>query len=292
MFLARHLERTIARSGPGLVAATASRTRPSPSRSGCRLAVVAVAFVAGAAFGAVSAAKAVFLGSWPGPWPAVASGSFGPGRARASRTLVRGIVRGIRWQPPSRTDIVVGPRPGCRGRAPWSIGVSSAGIGGRCRGRGRDRGSWPGACPGSAIRGVLRLTSVPLRVPRPYSQETAEQELPSGPWPGSCSGRGRARVRARGRGRGRGRGRDRGRGRMSGIISSFALTAWPSYGIARIWLALRHRLPWQLMGFLADAHRRGVLRQAGAVYQFRHIELQHRLANRDAKAQQESSSTA
>jgi len=34
------------------------------------------------------------------------------------------------------------------------------------------------------------------------------------------------------------------------------------------------------MAFLADAHQRGVLRQAGAVYQFRHIELQHRLATR------------
>ncbi len=36
---------------------------------------------------------------------------------------------------------------------------------------------------------------------------------------------------------------------------------------------------------IADAHQRGVLRQAGAVYQFRHIELQHRLANRDAGKQ-------
>jgi hypothetical protein len=68
-----------------------------------------------------------------------------------------------------------------------------------------------------------------------------------------------------------------------GGITSFALSAGPSYGIARIWLALRHRLPRQLMGFLADAHRRGVLRQAGAVYQFRHIELQRRLANRDGQ---------
>jgi hypothetical protein len=34
------------------------------------------------------------------------------------------------------------------------------------------------------------------------------------------------------------------------------------------------------MDFLSDAHRRGVLRQVGAVYQFRHIELQHRLAAR------------
>jgi hypothetical protein len=64
------------------------------------------------------------------------------------------------------------------------------------------------------------------------------------------------------------------------IVVSFGLAAWPAYDIARMWLALRHRLPWRLMEFLADAHRRGVLRQTGAVYQFRHIELQHRLANR------------
>ena len=37
------------------------------------------------------------------------------------------------------------------------------------------------------------------------------------------------------------------------------------------------------MGFLDDAHRRGVLRQVGAVYQFRHIELQHRLTNTSGK---------
>jgi hypothetical protein len=64
-------------------------------------------------------------------------------------------------------------------------------------------------------------------------------------------------------------------------IYSLRWAAWPCYEIARIGLALRHRLPWQLMGFLADAHKRGILRQAGAVYQFRHIELQHRLASRD-----------
>jgi hypothetical protein len=63
-------------------------------------------------------------------------------------------------------------------------------------------------------------------------------------------------------------------------IASFAFSAWPFYGLARIWLALLHQLPWRLFGFLDDAHRRGILRQAGVVYQFRHIELQHRLANR------------
>ena len=69
-------------------------------------------------------------------------------------------------------------------------------------------------------------------------------------------------------------------------------TAWLLYRFTCAWLAMRHQLPWPLMSFLADAHRRGVLRQAGAVYQFRHIELQHRLANRDANEQQTSSSTA
>jgi hypothetical protein len=35
------------------------------------------------------------------------------------------------------------------------------------------------------------------------------------------------------------------------------------------------------MGFLADAHQqRGVLRQTGSVYQFRHADLQRRLATR------------
>jgi hypothetical protein len=32
------------------------------------------------------------------------------------------------------------------------------------------------------------------------------------------------------------------------------------------------------MAFLDDAYRRGVLRRAGAVYQFRHARLQDRLA--------------
>ena len=69
-------------------------------------------------------------------------------------------------------------------------------------------------------------------------------------------------------------------GIVFGLASSMLNTAWPSYELARAWLTLRHRLPWSLMSFLADAHQRGVLRQAGAVYQFRHIELQHRLATR------------
>jgi hypothetical protein len=69
---------------------------------------------------------------------------------------------------------------------------------------------------------------------------------------------------------------------LGGVVGSFK-AAWPWYEVARMWLALKHCLPWPLMDFLAEAHRRGVLRQAGAVYQFRHIELQHRLANTSGK---------
>jgi hypothetical protein len=48
--------------------------------------------------------------------------------------------------------------------------------------------------------------------------------------------------------------------------------------LARVWLPLTGRLPWAVVAFLDDPHRRGVLRQAGAVYQFRHARLQERLA--------------
>jgi NACHT domain len=65
-----------------------------------------------------------------------------------------------------------------------------------------------------------------------------------------------------------------------GLGLSRSQTAWPSYMLTRGWLAFHHHLPWSLMSFLSDAHQRGVLRQAGAVYQFRHIELQRRLVNR------------
>ncbi|MGW1954211.1 helix-turn-helix domain-containing protein [Streptomyces sp. NPDC001920] len=57
------------------------------------------------------------------------------------------------------------------------------------------------------------------------------------------------------------------------------LTAWGQWLVlSRIWLPLTGRLPWALLTFLEDAYQRGVLRQAGAVYQFRHARLQHHLA--------------
>ncbi|MEV7321014.1 NACHT domain-containing protein [Streptomyces sp. NPDC093970] len=60
--------------------------------------------------------------------------------------------------------------------------------------------------------------------------------------------------------------------------AALALSAWGRLVVARGWLALTGRLPWHLMAFLADAHRRGVLRQSGAYYEFRHVRLQSYLA--------------
>jgi hypothetical protein len=68
-------------------------------------------------------------------------------------------------------------------------------------------------------------------------------------------------------------------GRLVGVRGHAPETsAWAWFLASRSWLALRGKLPWQLMRFLQDAHRRGVLRQAGAIYQFRHARLQDRLA--------------
>ncbi|MFJ9871350.1 NACHT domain-containing protein [Streptomyces sp. NPDC101165] len=54
---------------------------------------------------------------------------------------------------------------------------------------------------------------------------------------------------------------------------------WSSFVMAQAYLVMHRKVPWDLMGFLQDAHEhRYVLRQVGAVYQFRHIELQRYLA--------------
>lgn len=64
----------------------------------------------------------------------------------------------------------------------------------------------------------------------------------------------------------------------AGLAYGCGLTAWGQWvALARIWLPLTRRLPWRLMAFLDDAHQREVLRQAGAVYQFRHASVQEHL---------------
>jgi hypothetical protein len=68
-------------------------------------------------------------------------------------------------------------------------------------------------------------------------------------------------------------------GIAGGLCYVLSLTAWGQWVVfARVWLPLTGRLPWRLSAFLDDAYRRGVLRRAGAVYQFRHARLQEYFA--------------
>jgi hypothetical protein len=61
-------------------------------------------------------------------------------------------------------------------------------------------------------------------------------------------------------------------------LASALVSAWGRLGLARLWLAARRHTPLRLIAFLEDAHERGVLRQAGAVWEFRHANLQRYLA--------------
>jgi hypothetical protein len=65
----------------------------------------------------------------------------------------------------------------------------------------------------------------------------------------------------------------------------FFQATWGRYTLARTYLAARGRLPWAIAAFLDDAHRLGVLRQVGAVYQFRHALLRDHLAPIDPAPQ-------
>lgn len=54
--------------------------------------------------------------------------------------------------------------------------------------------------------------------------------------------------------------------------------AWLAYSALVVHAAFHGRLPFRLMPFLDDAHRLGLLRAVGPVYQFRHAEFQDHLA--------------
>ena len=62
-------------------------------------------------------------------------------------------------------------------------------------------------------------------------------------------------------------------------LASFFSTASGRHMIASVWLWLQGRLPLRSTEFLDDAHTRRVLRQIGAIYQFRHARLQDRLGS-------------
>ena len=64
-----------------------------------------------------------------------------------------------------------------------------------------------------------------------------------------------------------------------GLITGLRRAWGQWFVLARLWLPLTGRLPWTAEGFISDAYRRGVLRQAGGVYQFRHARLQDHLAH-------------
>ncbi|WP_307868131.1 NACHT domain-containing protein [Umezawaea beigongshangensis] len=85
-----------------------------------------------------------------------------------------------------------------------------------------------------------------------------------------------------------------GLGLASGLMLGFALAVlhlrWWWFTVARVWLALRGKLPWELMQFLEDARALGVLRQAGACYQFRHALVQDRLADQPSARERATTS--
>ncbi|MET7407977.1 helix-turn-helix domain-containing protein [Streptomyces parvulus] len=65
-----------------------------------------------------------------------------------------------------------------------------------------------------------------------------------------------------------------------GLSYALCFTAWGQWLIfVRLLLPLQGRLPWRTDVFLRDAYHRGVLRRTGAVYQFRHVHLQHHFAH-------------
>ncbi|MEU1226085.1 helix-turn-helix transcriptional regulator [Streptomyces sp. NPDC005828] len=68
-------------------------------------------------------------------------------------------------------------------------------------------------------------------------------------------------------------------GGIGGALAyTLAFTAWGRWLLlTRLWLPLTGKLPWDTAAFLDDAYHRGILRQSGAVYQFRHLRLQHHL---------------
>ncbi|WP_131770582.1 NACHT domain-containing protein [Candidatus Protofrankia californiensis] len=72
-------------------------------------------------------------------------------------------------------------------------------------------------------------------------------------------------------------------GAITGVLGGLAVgmaaaNAWIGYRVSHLWLAVQGRIPWRLVRFLDDSYDRGLLRQVGAAYQFRHVRLQERLA--------------
>ncbi|MFE0459835.1 NACHT domain-containing protein [Kitasatospora sp. NPDC058965] len=69
---------------------------------------------------------------------------------------------------------------------------------------------------------------------------------------------------------------------VGSVCWALASSRWGAYQVTRLRLACTGCLPFRLMRFLDDAHHRGVLRQEGSTYQFRHARLRERLAEKES----------
>jgi hypothetical protein len=101
-------------------------------------------------------------------------------------------------------------------------------------------------------------------------------------WPGSPTGRGTAWTDVTAAVHGASPAQAAGLIVLPGFVVGLLLLlvrAWPRFVVVRAHQAVRRQLPLRLMGFLADAHQRGVLRESGGVYQFAHVRLQEQLAD-------------
>ncbi|MBU2664342.1 NACHT domain-containing protein [Actinoplanes bogorensis] len=74
---------------------------------------------------------------------------------------------------------------------------------------------------------------------------------------------------------------------LSTVGIGLGFGAFGKFELARLWCGSHGWLPWRTTAFLVDAHRRGVLRQAGGVWQFRHAVLRDRLAAASGEHQSE-----
>lgn len=67
-----------------------------------------------------------------------------------------------------------------------------------------------------------------------------------------------------------------------GILAATGINSWGRWAVlVRFWLPLSGRVPWMAMAFLEDACDREVLKQKGAVWQFRHERLRLAIASSD-----------
>jgi hypothetical protein len=64
-----------------------------------------------------------------------------------------------------------------------------------------------------------------------------------------------------------------------GLTVTLTVSSWGQFVVAALWRPLGRDTPLDVMGLLREAHERGVLRQNGVYYQFRHDLLAEHLAD-------------